>query len=1152
MKIQNIAISNINLVNNTAKITFEIIEATENVNISLKINDNDYQQIFTNKTNEILEYTVNLKKGVNNLSLKLTNENEEYISEPFQVILKEEPNITDINLDYSDSNGKFILSFTLNGDNNFKYNIYMSLDNGEYTQILSNQISGKKTIEKVSTMGNHTCILKVNDGYDEYTFDSFSFEITNHKPILTKILVTNINNNGTATINYSAKDIENPTLTHTLTIDDNDTIITPSQTNNFFTYNLSDLSVGIHNCKVKISDGIDITVSDVFTIEIFTNSTDKKEILRQAKARYDNSYNQLKNIIISVVSDKIFDYDIENDVINKAKDYYSEMYSNFNRIAQKSIDAIGTNKVNVTKQDLENQINDVDNAVDNLETTMNGVFKDGVLDESEKRVIEENLNMIAKEKVDVDEDYNTLYNNEDLINPSKSKLKTTYDAFIVAHNTLVTTINNIINKTGIIDNTDKTNVNTAFTNWRTALGNYRNASLEAIDSIAKKKADDSADVVDKKYAEIILDPDTGIQMQVGNLTNKVNNVTTELQEIDERIAKIEVDSDSITSTVSHLTNKVDNMAIGTRNYVLNSAFDNGTKGWGLASNCYIDKTKTLNNYPSCKSVQSGLTADNWRGCINYCLPTRYNLGIKTGETWTFSCWYYVEDKTTFDNNLALEIKGKPSGSTNEIGIGVVSVPKDNIIEGKWTRLVGTITTNTDFIDCCIRAYVVRNGTAWFTCFQLEKGNVTSDWNPAPEDDSGRLTIAESNITQLSNSITSMVTENDVHSIIQQTPSDVQIGFNGISNNVVINSNGLTVNKGYIACDTLTTPTGHEPVINLFQNKTYDVHGNLIKHVNCQIDARASNGGDYGGAIRLKYDANSYLMMNDSGVFFFIEGEQAFSFVSDGSTYGAISINESNIGYLEMGTSWIAYNNKGLAFDDHIHEIYSLTTHNHDGKYASSSHTHNYASSSHTHDYIQSSSSSNYKVSTYGGSTGGEVSLRAGSATVYLSNYSAFSLYPSSANIDLGLSNNRWRYIYSQNALNTSDKKYKENIIYIDELLNNETMTLSLDNNTQQETLFLDFIKNDFRPALYNYISESGEEQLADEQLGFIANDIIDTEVGQTFLYDYGTNGESEIMFSPIGYTTVIARALQEEIMVRENKISELESRITELENKLNQ
>ena len=98
---------------------------------------------------------------------------------------------------------------------------------------------------------------------------------------------------------------------------------------------------------------------------------------------------------------------------------------------------------------------------------------------------------------------------------------------------------------------------------------------------------------------------------------------------------------------------------------------------------------------------------------------------------------------------------------------------------------------------------------------------------------------------------------------------------------------------------------------------------------------------------------------------------------------------------------------------------------------------------------------------------------------------------------------------------------------------------------------MDFIKNDFRPALFNYIEKEGEKQLADEQIGFIANDIIDTEIGQTFLYDCGEDGEQDIMFSQSGYTTVIARALQEEIMVRENKILELENRIAELENKLN-
>ena len=537
MKISNVTILSTDLTNDTAKISFTISEATENVNIHLKINDEEYKVIFLNKTNGDLEYTVNVSRGVNNLLLKATDSTTEYISEPIQVLLKEAPSIENLECSYSDSTGKYILNFAFNGDVNFKYNIYLKLDINDYIEVLSNQISGDKIIEQTSTMGEHTCILKVSDGYDDYTFPSFQFEITNRKPILSKILVTDITNDGNATISYATKDTETPTLTHKLIIGDNETIISPTQVGNFFTYVVSGLSVGISNCTISISDGIDTVTSDVFIIEVFSDTTDKKEMLRRAKLRYDNAYQQLRDIIVSVVSDLKYDYDIENDLIKKAQDNYKIEYSNFNRIAQQSIDTIGTNKVNVTKQDLETQINDVDNAVGTLETTMNGVFKDGILDESEKKILEENLNIVAKEKVDVDRDYKTLYDNEDLLDPAKTKLQTKYNNFATAHTALVTTINGIVNKAGIIDNTDKVNMDTAFENWRVALGDYRNASLEAIDAIAKKKADDSADVVDKKWAEIILDPETGIQMQVGNLTNKVNNVTTK---VDDSVKDVQV------------------------------------------------------------------------------------------------------------------------------------------------------------------------------------------------------------------------------------------------------------------------------------------------------------------------------------------------------------------------------------------------------------------------------------------------------------------------------------------------------------------------------------------------------------------------------------------------------------------------------------
>ena len=169
----------------------------------------------------------------------------------------------------------------------------------------------------------------------------------------------------------------------------------------------------------------------------------------------------------------------------------------------------------------------------------------------------------------------------------------------------------------------------------------------------------------------------------------------------------------------------------------------------------------------------------------------------------------------------------------------------------------------------------------------------------------------------------------------------------------------------------------------------------------------------------------------------------------------------------------------------------------------------------------------------------------------------FGPYSTGQLVDLGSPNSgscrEWNCIYSKlPPVSTCDKKYKENIIYLDELFGSQTYSLR---DTEPETPFLDFMKNEFRPALYNYkdISPNPKEvQEQDHQIGFIANDIIDTEIGGTFLYDFGKNGESDIKFSTAGYTTVVAKALQEEIQVRENKINELESRVEWLENKLNE
>ncbi|MCC0783645.1 tail fiber domain-containing protein [Clostridioides sp. ES-S-0108-01] len=292
-------------------------------------------------------------------------------------------------------------------------------------------------------------------------------------------------------------------------------------------------------------------------------------------------------------------------------------------------------------------------------------------------------------------------------------------------------------------------------------------------------------------------------------------------------------------------------------------------------------------------------------------------------------------------------------------------------------------------------------------------------------------------------ITMMVTRNNSGSIIGIKPDKIQFGFNDISNYVEISRSGLTVNQGAVACDILTTPSGHEPIIRLFGSSRSGF----------AIDARRSDGSSQASAIRLKYDSNNYFWVGYDAAEIYVDGEEHF-------------IVERDDTFVRCGGATFTFTNGD--------------------------------------------------------------SLGVG-----------YSFYPERSSTDLGCERNKWRYLYARSTLSESDKKFKENIVYIKDIKNRIRSSIT-------PTPFLDFIKDEFKPATFDYIVAAEKDRtIADSQIGFIANDFKDSYVGKTFLYDYGE--ENGLMFSPSGYTTVVATALQEEIQKRE----ELEVLVSELNDKIN-
>ena len=867
MKIENISVSNINLTDNSAKLTFTLKELTKNVTVYLKINDGEYVSIFTNKTNSALTYNLtNLRRGVNTLFLKLISTDEEYISKPIDVKIKNNASIDNLNCSYTDSTGKYILNFTLSGDAFLKYKISINIDNSGYKQILEGQIMGDKSYEGSGlSLGSHKCKIKINDGYDEYESSEYSFEVKNHKPYLSDIAITDIKNSGTCTVYYGVKDIETTSLTHSIIIDGTKKTISPTKTNDFYSYAVTDLGVGKHTIYVTVSDKTDVVNSSTVTIELFQSSTNTKRLLEIAKLRYDFSYQQLKRIIETTISDGIFNYETENDVILKSQTYYKEMYAEFNRIALTSIDTIGNTKITKAKSDLNKEINDVYGAIDTLENTMETTFKDGVLSDSEKESLKSALNLVAKEKVDIDNDYSSLYNNEDLIDEEKSKLKSAYDNFISKHNTLVTTVNNISNKTGIIDNTDKSNLDTAFANWRTSLGSYRDASMLAIDAIARKKIDDGADRVNKYWSEIILE-EGGIQSRVGSLETKVDGVGG----INERLRSAEqiITTDGITNLIKD--------EFYTKETIDNKLDDVGATDWRPTISDMqeqIETTKTsvsehttaLNDITSRVSTnESNITSINGDiTSVTERISTAEQKITDSAITSVVSQSFYTKEQVD-----AIEIGVRNyfiKNNINNCAISGQSIVQNSAYRGfsfqvkegeEWT-LYRTDTTNnrwsvywlsqepkantkilsTAFSDNAQTANTVNyltvpTGVTWGFIYlsnqsdeipniMLSKGNKATDWTPAPEDTQAQLETQienmSSSVEQTVNSWTAKITQNekDITSLkLTDSNFEVTIKNKADSSNIISKINasteGITINSskinisGYVTFSALST------------------------------------------------------------------------------------------------------------------------------------------------------------------------------------------------------------------------------------------------------------------------------------------------------------------------------------------------------------
>ena len=317
-----------------------------------------------------------------------------------------------------------------------------------------------------------------------------------------------------------------------------------------------------------------------------------------------NAFNTAHNNLINTINNMMDDStatESEKTAFERATTSYNTALGELSKTLDDAINNISKNMSNAImeslKTEIQGNINDVQGSVDDLDDYLKTSFRDGVLSDAEKETIRTHLTTLATEKKDVDQQYTSLYGMADLTGTKKTNLKTAYDNYVIAYNSLVTSINNILKKT-TITTSDRTSLNTAFTTHDSKLGDYSKRVNEAIEAIAEKKKQDLSSTVSAQITT--LEDAINLRVKTETLTKTLNDYYTKTETnnyidlskegILTSVSETYTTKDNMNNTLTNYAKKLDLSQTATNitatftssgggNLVKNGELKNGTKFW---------------------------------------------------------------------------------------------------------------------------------------------------------------------------------------------------------------------------------------------------------------------------------------------------------------------------------------------------------------------------------------------------------------------------------------------------------------------------------------------------------------------------------------------------------------------------------------------
>jgi predicted nucleic acid-binding Zn-ribbon protein len=252
------------------------------------------------------------------------------------------------------------------------------------------------------------------------------------------------------------------------------------------------------------------------------------------------------------------------------------------------------------------------------------------------------------------------------------------------------------------------------------------------------------------------------------VANLQSNLQTANGNISSLQTKIEAVPGQITSAVSAVEGKIPT-SVGSTNLLLYSA----------------DPSKAPSGYYDFTSAQK--TSETYNGSVVYKTQgiwsgIRVNLGIlvdrgllKVGDVLTYSIAMRAEQKTPIQAMLFIRYTNQSAADIPTNKIEIVNLTTN----WQYVSITFTVTakmlaenTKVTYLGWELTSNAETDKYVYYACNKIERGNIATDWSPAPEDTVSQISSLSSQIKQTADGMTLLATKTELNTV----KSDLQSGI----------------------------------------------------------------------------------------------------------------------------------------------------------------------------------------------------------------------------------------------------------------------------------------------------------------------------------------------------------------------------------------